>query len=188
MNEELMAKLEDLTQAITTITEKIAQIEEHVNELDSVLYDGIVAPANEAIAEQEYDAALSDFRMKFAEKLDDFVEPTKAIEGEGFDVFKEVFDSYNESDTDMAPSEFVEKVAESLTEQIDTIREALAEKAGVDPEDIDVEVKTEGGETVIEAEVDEDKGEGADEDDELAKFEEELRKEADKDSGSWVRL
>lgn len=184
MNEELMAKLEDLTQAITTITEKIAQIEEHVSELDSVLYDGIIGPTNEAIANQEYDAALSDFRMKFAEKLDEFVEPTKAIEGEDFDVFKSAFDAYNESDTDMAPAEFVEKVAESLSEQIDTIREALAEKAGVEPEEIDVEVKTEGGETVIEAEVNED---GA-EDDELAQFEKELREEADKDSGSWVRL
>lgn len=138
---DLNAKLDKLMEAITAITAKVDEMDTRVNELDSALYDGLIGPANDAIAQNEYDNALSDFRTKYAEKLGPYESSAKAIEGdEDFDIYKQAFDAYNNSDYDFTPDEYVDKLAMSLADQIDKIKEAVAEKAGVDKDDVEVKV------------------------------------------------
>lgn len=144
---DLATKLDKLMEAITAITAKVDEMDARVNELDSALYDGLIGPANEAIAQNEYDNALSDFRTKYAEKLGPYESSAKAIEGdEDFDIYKQAFDAYNNSNYDFTPDEYVDKLAMSLADQIDKIKEAVAEKVGVDKDDVEVKVEAQPSE------------------------------------------
>lgn len=141
MENELLEKLERLQQALTFVVQKVDELSERVDELDSVLFDGLIGPANEQIAQKEYDDALSDFRCKFGEKLDKFDALAKAEEGEDFDLVKKAFDDYNENDYPFSPSEYVDKRVEQFEEKA----KALAEAAGAV---VKIETETPSGETV----------------------------------------
>jgi hypothetical protein len=138
---DLNEKLDRLIEAIEAITAKIDEQQARIDELDSALYDGLIGPANDAIAKNEYDNALSDFRTKYSEKLGPYEGSVKAIEGdEDFDIFKNAFDAYNDGDYDFSPDEYVDKLAMSLADQIDKIKTAVAEKVGVDKDAVEVNV------------------------------------------------
>lgn len=141
MDEELVTKIENLIQAVQMIAQKTDELAERVDELDSVLFDGLIGPANEQIAQQEYDDALSDFRCKFGEKLDKFDALAKAEEGDDFDLVKKAFDDYNENDYPFSPSEYVDKRVEQFEEKA----KALAEAAGAV---VKIETETPTGEEV----------------------------------------
>ena len=141
MDEELVTKIENLVQAVQMIAQKTDELAERVDELDSVLFDGLIGPANEQIAQKEYDDALSDFRCKFGEKLDKFDALAKAEEGEDFDLVKKAFDDYNDNDYPFSPSEYVDKRVEQFEEKA----KALAEAAGAV---VKIETETPSGETV----------------------------------------
>lgn len=152
---DLNTKLEALIQAVTEVVQKVDEISARQDELDSVLYDGLIGPANEQLAQNEYDNALSDFRAKYAEKLGPFEEVSKVIEGDDFDVYKSAFDGYNEGNYDFSPDEYVDKITEALSNQVNLIKEVVAAQEGVKPEDVHVEVEggTEDGEPKVEVEV-----------------------------------
>jgi hypothetical protein len=138
---DLNEKLDRLIEAIEAITAKIDEQQARIDELDSALYDGLIGPANDAIAKNEYDNALSDFRTKYSEKLGPYEGSVKAIEGDDdFDIFKNAFDAYNDGDYDFSPDEYVDKLAMSLADQIDKIKTAVAEKVGVDKDAVEVNV------------------------------------------------
>lgn len=144
---DLATKLDKLMEVLNAVTAKVDELDARVNELDSALYDGLIGPANDAIAQNEYDNALSDFRTKYAEKLGPYESSVKAIEGDDdFDIFKNAFDAYNDGDYEFTPDEYVDKLAMSLADQIDKIKEAVAEKAGVDKDDVEVKVEAEPSE------------------------------------------
>ncbi len=217
MNEDfdLNAKLDQLLEAVNGIAAKVDEHQSRIDELDSVLYDGLIGPANEQLAQNEYNNALSDFRTKYAEKLSPYEGFTKAVEGDDFDIFKAAFDGYNEGEYDFSPDEYVDKKVVELAEQVEAIKEAAAHLAGVEPEQVDVDVNTNNGEvtvdvddkttdekpkddtTEVETETEEVKPaeetveeETKDDDGEetLEEFEESLRKEAEKDKDhSWIR-
>lgn len=154
--DELSTKLESLIQAVQMVANKVDEIAQRQDELDSVVYDGLIGPANEQIAQQEYDDALSDFRCKFGEKLDKFDALAKAEEGDDFDLVKKAFDDYNENDYPFSPSEYIDK----RVEQFEAKAKALAEAAGSvvkieteTPDGQDVEVTaTPGGDVKTEVE------------------------------------
>jgi hypothetical protein len=141
MDEELGTKIENLIQAVQMIASKTDELAERVDELDSVLFDGLIGPANEKIAQDEYDAALSDFRCKFGEKLDKFDALAKAEEGDDFDLVKKAFDDYNENDYPFSPSEYIDKRVEQFEEKA----KALAEAAGTV---VNIKTETPEGEEV----------------------------------------
>jgi len=163
MDEELGTKIENLIQAVQMIAQKTDELAERVDELDSVLFDGLIGPANEKIAQDEYDAALSDFRCKFGEKLDKFDALAKAEEGDDFDLVKKAFDDYNEHEYPFSPSEYIDKRVKQFEEKA----KALAEAAGTvvnikteTPEGDEVEVTaTPDGDVKTEVEGEEVKSE-----------------------------
>lgn len=208
MEENIGETIEQLVQALTGLTQKIDEMDSRINELDSVIYDGLIGPANEQMAQNEYDNALSDFRTKYAEKLGPFEGASKAIEGDDFDLYKSAFDGYNEGDYEFSPDEYVDKICTSLADQIAKVREAVAEKENVAPEDVDVNVNAENGEVTVDVdnktteekpednvkeettteEPSKEEGDTEEEVDEFAEFEKSLRDEAEKDKDhSWIR-
>lgn len=155
MNEDISEKLDMLIAAVQEVAAKVDAHDQQLQELDSVIYDGLIGPANEALAQNEYDNALSDFRAKYAEKLGPYESITKAVEGEDFDVYKAAFDGYNDGDYDVSVDEYIDKVTGSLTAQIQTIKEVVAEVEDVKPEDVHVEVEgtNENGEPKVDVEI-----------------------------------
>lgn len=148
MDEELNTKIDNLVNAISMVASKVDELAERVDQLDSVLFDGLIGPANEQIAQDEYDAALSDFRCKFGEKLEPYDALSKAVEGDDFDIVKKAFDTYNDDDSlTMSPAEYVDKVAEKFAEQAKKMAEAANSV---------VTIKTETPEGEIEVKADED--------------------------------
>lgn len=124
MDEELLTKIGNLIQAVQTIASKVDELSDRVDQLDSVIFDGLIGPANEQIAQQEYDDALSDFRCKFGEKLEKFDSLAKAEEGDDFDLIKKAFDDYNEHDYPLSPSEYIDKRVEQFEEKAKALAEA----------------------------------------------------------------
>lgn len=122
---DLEALVTQLNDTLAIVLQKVDELDKKVTEHDTVLYDGIISPANEAIAQEEYNNALSDFRCKYSEKLEPFAKAIKIIDDE--DIYEKAFDEYNNGEYDSSPDEYVEALVESLSEQIDSVKEALAE-------------------------------------------------------------
>lgn len=138
MNEqELMSAVEQLNSTLALVLERLDSQQQMIDELDNVLYSGLIGPINDQMAQQEYDQALSDFRCKYAEQLGPFEDVVKAIDDE--DVYQKAFDAYNEGGFEASPDEYVTQLAESLKEQVAAVKGAV--------ESITVEVETSDGET-----------------------------------------
>lgn len=214
MNEqELMTAVEQLNNTLALVLERLDNQQQMIDELDNVLYSGLIGPINDQMAQQEYDQALSDFRCKYAEQLGPFEDVVKAIDDE--DVYQKAFDAYNEGGFEASPDEYVTQLAESLKEQVAAVKGAV--------DSITVEVETSDGETTtietdgenvevdstdedVKEEKAEDKAEESeekteepvekegekeeseeDEDESLEDFEKSLREELDKEKGPLIK-
>lgn len=155
MNEELAQKIEALVQAVTLVAQKVDELAERVDQLDSVLFDGLIGPMNDQIAEDEYNEALSDFRCKFGEKLDKYDALAKEIEGDDeFDSVKRAFDTYNENEDingKMSPAEYVDRVAEGFAEKAKAIEEKAKALAAIVGDEVTVEAETPDGKIEVTA-------------------------------------
>ena len=137
-----MNTIESLANAIKEIIEYQKHLANEITEIKTAIMDDLINPIKDEYEKMEYDNALSDWRCKYAEKLEGFDGKLKALEGEDFDIIKKSFDDFNERTDGMEPDEYVEKLAESITEQLNTIGEAF----GVEPEKIEeVKIETEDG-------------------------------------------
>lgn len=206
MNEqELITVVEQLNSTLQLVLQKLDEHEQKLQQLDSVLYDGLIGPINDQMAQQEYDQALSDFRCKYAEQLGPYENVIKAIDDE--DVYQKAFDTYNEGGFEASPDEYVASLAESLKEQVAAVKGAV--------DNIKVEVETSNGETTTietdgknveidstdenikeekaekkaeeKKEVKEEKSEEEDEGESLEDFERSLKAELDKEKGPLIK-
>lgn len=134
---DLGAMVTQLNDTLALVLQKLDEHEQQIQQLDSALFDGLVGPINDEIAQQEYDTALSDFRCKYAEQLGPFEDVVRAIDDE--DVYQKAFDAYNEGGFEASPDEYVTQLAESLKEQVAAVKGAV--------DNIKVEVETSDGET-----------------------------------------
>ena len=184
--DELSTKIENLIQAVQLVANKVDEIAQRQDELDSVVYDGLIGPANEQIAQQEYDDALSDFRCKFGEKLDKFDALAKAEEGDDFDLVKKAFDDYNEHEYPFSPSEYIDKRVSQFEEKAKALAEAAGSVVKIEtetPEGEEVEVTaTPDGDVKTEVEGEAVEGEKSDESKEDESKEDESKKDEKK---SW---
>lgn len=149
MNEnEIYEVLNSFKEAIDYLVSQNEELTSRVNELQSTLMDEIVNPVRSELAAQEEESALSDFRCKYAEKLDKFDDFTRAIEGsDDFSTSKAVFDELKnvEKGDDFDEAAYVEEVAKNIEEQIEKIKKATG------AESVTVE-STEDGEVKVEVE------------------------------------
>lgn len=148
MNDEVMEILENYKQAISEIIEYQKHLANEITEIKTAIMDELINPIKDEYNKFEHDTALSDFRCKYAEKLEGFNDKLKALEGEDFDIVEKAFDDFNEREDGMPEEEYVEKLAEHVQEQLDEIASAF----GIEKEDIE-EVKVETSEGEVEAKV-----------------------------------
>lgn len=148
MNDEVMEILENYKQAISEIIEYQKHLANEITEIKTAIMDELINPIKDEYNKFERDTALSDFRCKYAEKLEGFNDKLKALEGEDFDIVEKAFDDFNAREDDMPEDEYVEKLAEHVQEQLDEIASAF----GIEKEDIE-EVKVETSDGEVEAKV-----------------------------------
>lgn len=178
MNDEVMEILENYKQAISEIIEYQKHLANEITEIKTAIMDELINPIKDEYNKFEHDTALSDFRCKYAEKLEGFNDKLKALEGEDFDIVEKAFDDFNAREDDMPEDEYVEKLAEHVQEQLDEIASAF----GIEKEDIEeVKVETSDGEVeakVEDGEVVEVEGEGTEKADEHTEAETEEKETA----------
>lgn len=149
MENENIDVIEQLKTAIAEIIEYQKHLAEEITSIKADLMDNIINPIKSEFDKYQHDEALSDFRCKYAEKLDGFNDKLKIIEhNPDFDIVEKAFDSYNEREDGMGEDEYVEKLAEHIQNQLDEIAGVF----GVEKEDIE-EVKVETTEGEVEAKV-----------------------------------
>ena len=147
MNEEL------ILDKITVLEERIAALEEvqnaqneYIQKLESVIYDQIINPAADAIKEYDHYQGVEGFRGRHPE-LNEISDKVKAVEGEDFDLATQIYDDYSALEEPVDENEYVGAVIETVSEQINAIREKL----GL-PADTKVEIKSdEAGEVEVKA-------------------------------------
>ena len=139
----------DVRAAIQEIIEYQKHLAEEITEIKTSIMQELINPIHEEYDKMQYDNALSDFRCKYAEKLEPFGDKLKSIEGEDFDVVKKTFDDFNEDNKGYEIDEYVEEKAKVIQEQLDAIGKAF----GIEPEQIEeVKIETEDGGVKAEVE------------------------------------
>lgn len=200
---ELVEVLQSYKDAIGLLEEKFNAFSEeigHVREelqariesLEDTVINGIINPAHEAAEKAAYDRDLEDFKGRYSEKIDPYLDKIKAVEGDDFDIFKTAFDGYREykdANGDKALDEvgYVDELLSGIASQLDKVKELInAENVEVKQDkDGNTELKADG-ETVAEGEktetpedtTEEPLGEPAElSEDEMKKLEEEMKAE-----------
>lgn len=147
MNEENF----DIVAAVKQLVEDYGHLANEIAEVKQSIYDNLINPVKEEFEQMQYENQLSDFRCKYAEKLEPFSDKLKKLEhDEDFDVVKNAFDDFSNRTDGMPEEEYVDKLAASIQSQLDEIASVF----GVEPEKIE-EVKvetTEGDEVKAEVE------------------------------------
>jgi hypothetical protein len=200
---ELVEVLQSYKDAIGLLEEKFNAFSEeigHVREelqariesLEDTVINGIINPAHEAAEKAAYDRDLEDFKGRYSEKIDPYLDKIKAVEGDDFDIYKTAFDGYKEykdANGDKALDEvgYVDELLSGIASQLDKVKELInAEEVEVkQDENGNTEIKADG-ETVAEGEktetpedtTEEPLGEPAElSEDEMKKLEEEMKAE-----------
>ena len=145
-----MEKDFDVQAALKEIIEYVGHLANEITEIKTTMMDELINPIHEEYDRMQYENALSDFRCKYAEKLEPMSDKLKAIEADdGFDVVKKAFDGFMDRTDGMEQDTYVEKFVEKVQGQIDAIGKAF----GIEPEKIEeVKIETEDGEVKAEVE------------------------------------
>ena len=200
---ELVEVLQSYKDAIGLLEEKFNAFSEeigHVREelqtridsLEDTVINGIINPAHEAAEKAAYDRDLEDFKGRYSEKIDPYLDKIKAVEGDDFDIYKTAFDGYKEykdANGEKALDEvgYVDELLSGIASQLDKVKELInAENVEVkQDEDGNTEIVADG-ETVAEGEktetpedtTEEPLGEPAElSEDEMKKLEKEMKAE-----------
>ena len=153
--------VERLTQLETNNQEWKQEIDGRINELNNTIFEGILNPAKEAMAAAEHEEAFNGFKERQGDKFAPYLDSTRAIEGEDFDLMKEAFDNYSAMEGDKpSEDEYVEVLLQKVADQVNTIKGVLgAEKVEIEAKpDGEVEVKADGKEVETPAEGAADEG------------------------------
>lgn len=195
-----------IIERLDQMDEMYHQSDARVDELEKAVYEQVLNPINELIEEGEKNARFDEFDNKYGEKLSAYNDTLAPMEEEGFDLSRATFDAYDSLPEEQRPDEeaYVNEVARVAEEKIAQIKEAFGIEPDTATEITDdgngnVEVKvdedgdgepetpveeTEVKEETKEVPEDEEKEIGSeeveekiDDPEEIAKFEEELKKE-----------
>lgn len=140
----------DIVAAVKQLVEDYGHLANEIAEVKASIYDNLINPIKADFEQMQHDNALSDFRCKYAEKLEPFSDKLKKLEkDDDFDVVEKAFDDFSARTDGMEEAEFVDKFANNIQSQLD----AIAEVFGVEPEKIEeIKVETEEGEVKAEVE------------------------------------
>ena len=155
---EIYEILSSYKQAIDLILERLDGMDKmyhdsdaRVDEIEKVLFEQILGPAQEMYDQSMADERFNDFNDKYGEKLSSYNSALAPMEDENFDLSRATFDAYDALPEEERPDEeaYVNEVARIAEEKIAQIKEAL----GI-PSDAATEIKDDG-EGNVEVKVDE---------------------------------
>lgn len=140
----------DMVAAVKQLVEDYGHLAEEIAEVKKSIYDNLITPIQQEYEQMKYNDELSDFRCKYAEKLEPFNDKLKVLEkDENFDIVKNAFDDFSAREDGMEADDYVDALANKIQEQLDDIAAVF----GIEKEEIEeVKVETEDGE--VKAEVD----------------------------------
>ena len=198
---ELIEVLQSYKDAIQLLEEKLNAFSEEMNHvreemqtkldsLENTVIHEILEPAVEASNKAAYDRDLEDYKGRYSEKVDPYLDRIKAVEDEDFDFWKNTYDGWKDYEADKGESalneeQYLDSVLNKVKTQLEAIKDAM------DASEIEMKVDENGnaqldvdGETVAETteEVKEDFEENLGEagelsDEEMKKLEEEMKSE-----------
>lgn len=125
--------------------EMVKAVVEKVDGLDHLIFDEVINPAREAMDQSIYETGLNDFGNRYKDKLANYNEKLRPIEGEDFDIVKQAYDGYNSIEGEK-PDEamYVDELIKVVDKQLEDIRTAIGA-----PADAEVTVSNEDGETKV---------------------------------------
>ena len=148
---EILSSFRD---AITALIERadaqddmIKAIQEKTDSIERLIFDEVINPAKAEMEKQIYNAGLEDFSSRYSDKLGEYNDKLRPIEGEDFDIMKQAYDGYNSIEGEK-PDEamYIDELIKVVDKQLDDIRQAIGA-----PADAEVAVKQdEDGKTVVE--------------------------------------
>lgn len=139
----------DVKQAIMEIIEYQKHLAEEITEIKTSIMEELINPINDEFNKMQHDNALSDFRCKYAEKLEPLNGKLKALEGDDFDIVEKAFDDFSARKDGMEADVYTDKLIEKVNEQLNKISEAF----GVPASEVkEVKIETENGEAKAEIE------------------------------------
>jgi hypothetical protein len=139
----------DVKQAIMEIIEYQKHLAEEITEIKTSIMEELINPINDEFNKMQHDNALSDFRCKYAEKLEPLNGKLKALEGDDFDIVEKAFDDFSARKDGMEADVYTDKLVEKVNEQLNKISEAF----GVPASEVkEVKIETENGEAKAEVE------------------------------------
>jgi len=140
----------DIVAAVKQLVNDYGHLASEIAEVKASIYDNLINPIKADFEQMQHDNALSDFRCKYAEKLEPFSDKLKKLEkDDNFDVVEKAFDDFSARTDGMEEAEFVDKFVNNIQSQLDDIAEVF----GVEPEKIEeIKVETEEGEVKAEVE------------------------------------
>lgn len=176
MDEEKFKEFVDgVKGSIDVILTKLEALEEKEATLEKVIFEDIYEPAMEQIK-------VDEFSKKYGEKLSPYSDDLKAIMGDDTDINREAVREWDKIADEDKPDqdEWVDSFAENIKSQIDDLKQKLGASSVEVKSDEEGETKVvvDGEEVETEGEESEEvKTDSTDEDDEIKKFEDELRKQ-----------
>lgn len=140
----------DIVAAVKQLVEDYGHLANEIAEVKASIYDNLINPIKADFEQMQHDNALSDFRCKYAEKLEPLSDKLKKLEkDDDFDVVEKAFDDFSARTDGMEEAEFVDKFVDNIQSQLNDIAAVF----GVEPEKIEeIKVETEEGEVKAEVE------------------------------------
>lgn len=145
MDQQIFEILTTYKQAIDFLTDKVQELEEqlkntdsHIEDVQSMIFDDIIGPAQEAMSAYDKDQRFNDFNSKYGERLGKYQSSFAPFEDEGFDLTKQAFDEYDNIPDEYKPDvdAYVDEVESIAQDKLASIKQAL----GI-PQDANLEIK-----------------------------------------------
>ena len=139
---ELMASyksvIDYLLQKNEEFEKKLADVDAKASDLESMIFDDIIGPAQEAMSTYDKDQRFNEFNDKYGERLGKYQDSFAPMEEEGFDFTRQAFDEYDNIPDEYKPDmdAYVDEVENVAQDKLAGIKKAL----GI-PEDANLEIK-----------------------------------------------
>ena len=139
---ELMASyksvIDYLLQKNEELEKKLADVDAKASDLESMIFDEIIGPAQEAMSTYDKDQRFNEFNDKYGERLGKYQDSFAPMEDEGFDFTRQAFDEYDNIPDEYKPDmdAYVDEVENVAQDKLAGIKKAL----GI-PEDANLEIK-----------------------------------------------
>lgn len=139
---ELMASyksvIDYLLQKNEEFEKKLADVDAKASDLESMIFDEIIGPAQEAMSTYDKDQRFNEFNDKYGERLGKYQDSFAPMEDEGFDFTRQAFDEYDNIPDEYKPDmdAYVDEVENVAQDKLAGIKKAL----GI-PEDANLEIK-----------------------------------------------